>query len=57
MNSRERTKIRFERILKNAKRYGEQMSELDRQRYREMVDPPRCRRCHQRESPRTVANH
>lgn len=42
MNSRERTKIRFERILKNAKRYGEQMSELDRQRYREMVAPPRC---------------
>lgn len=40
MNSRERTKKRFERILKNAKRYGEQMSELDKQRYREMVDPP-----------------
>lgn len=40
MISRERKQIRFERILKNAKRYGEQMSELDKQRYREMVDPP-----------------
>lgn len=57
MNSRERTRIRFERILKNAKRYGEQMSELDKQRYREMVDPPSCPPVSSERSPRTVANH
>lgn len=40
MNNRERTQKRYERTLKNAKRYGEQMSEKDKQRYREMVAPP-----------------
>ena len=36
----EHTKKRYKRMLENAKRYGEQMSEEDKKRYREWVDPP-----------------
>lgn len=40
MSDQDSTNRRYERIRENAKRYGERMSDAERQRYRELVPPP-----------------